>query len=551
MSTPEPSPKRPARRSSGAAFLVAAGILLSRIAGLVRQRVFGRYLGISPAADAYTAALRIPNFLQNLFGEGILSASFIPVYSRLLAQGDEEAAGKVASVVASLLALAVGALTLLGVIAAPVIVTIVAPGFHGDVRELTLSLVRIMFPGVGLLVLSAWCLGVLNSHRRFFNSCVAPVLWNAAIVASLVIFGRGMVGSRAGQFQLAIWAGWGMVAGAALQLGFLAPSAIALVKRLRPSLDWRNAHVRDVLGSFPNIVASRGVVQLSAFIDQALATLIGSGANAAMFYAQTIYLVPVSLFGMSVSAAELPEMSQISGATGTPGEVQARLRERLAGGLARIAYFVIPSVVAFLALGDVVVAALFQTGAFGRDGTQFVWLILAGSTVGLLATTQSRLFSSTFYALRDTRTPLRFAVIRVALTAALGALAAWASIRGWWRAQYGAAGLTASAGLAGWLEFLLLRRALVARIGRFAVGARALATLWGAALAAGAAAFALRSFLPPLPSLRILFFRVSPPILVGVIVLGAFGLAYLAFTVALGVGEARSIARRVRRILGR
>src|SRR5262245_10389029 len=116
--------KVPARRSSGAAVAVALGILLSRVAGLVRQRVFARYLGLSPAADAFTAALRIPNFLQNLFGEGILSASFIPVYAKLLAEEDEEAAGKVASIVASLLALAVGVLTLIGVAAAPVIVAV-------------------------------------------------------------------------------------------------------------------------------------------------------------------------------------------------------------------------------------------------------------------------------------------------------------------------------------------------------------------------------------------------------------------------------------------
>ena len=535
-----------AHRSSRAAFLVAAGILLSRLAGLVRQRVFGRYLGISEAADAYTAALRIPNFLQNLFGEGILSGSFIPVYARLLAEGDEETAGRVASVVASLLALAVGVLTLLGVVASPVIVTIVAPGFHGDVRELTVTLVRIMFPGVGLLVMAAWCLGVLNSHRRFFNSYVAPVLWNAAIIASLIAFGRGMASTRANRFQLAVWAGWGTVVGAALQLGLLAPSAIRLVKRLRPSLAIHLPPVRIVLGTFGPVVASRGVVQLSAFIDQALATLIGSGANAAMAYAQTIYLVPVSLFGMSVSAAELPEMS---GATGTPEEVAARLRERLAAGLLRIAYFVIPSVVGFLALGDVVVAALFQVGAFGRDGTLFVWMILAGSTVGLLATTQSRLFTSAFYALRDTRTPLRFAILRVTLTAVFGAAAAFASIKGLWRAQLGAAGLTASAGLAGWLEFLLLRRALSDRIGSFFVGAGPIARLWGAALASGGAAFALHRLLPPLPPLALWVVTIGAPVERGVVVLGAFGLGYLGLTVALGVGEARGIARRVRRIL--
>jgi len=528
----------PRRRRSGAALAVAAGILLSRIAGLIRQRVFARYLGTSDAADAFTAAFRIPNFLQNLLGEGTLSGSFIPVYARLLAEGDEEGAGRVASTVATLLALLVGVLTLLGVVAAPVIVAVVAPGFRGDVRALTVTLVQVMFPGIGLLALSAWCLGVLNSHRRFFTSYVAPVLSSAAIIATLIVFGRQVVlGDRAGQFRLAVWVGWGTVAGALLQLALLAPSAIALVhrgaSRLRASLALGLPSVRTVLRNFGPVVASRGVVQLSAFIDQALATLIGANANAAMGYAQTIYVVPVSLFGMSVSAAELPEMS---GTVGSTDEVAQALRGRLASAMRRIAFFVVPSAAAFLALGDVVVGALFETGAFHRGDTVFVWMILAGSTVGLLATTQSRLFSSAFYALHDARTPLRFAIVRVVLTALLGGAAALASIVGWLPAHFGAAGLTASAGLAGWLEFALLRRALVARIGHFPVGGATLARLWAAATMAAAAGFGIKHALPPLH-----------PIAVGAASLGAFGAVYLALAIALGVDEARDALRRLTR----
>jgi putative peptidoglycan lipid II flippase len=529
--------KAPARRSSGAAIAVALGILLSRVAGLVRQRVFARYLGLSPAADAFTAALRIPNFLQNLFGEGILSASFIPVYAKLLAEEDEEAAGRVASIVASLLALAVGVLTLVGVAAAPVIVAVVAPGFKGDVRELTVTLVRIMFPGVGLLVLSAWCLGVLNSHRRFFNSYVAPVLWNAAIIAATVWFGRRVAATRAGQFELATWIGWGTVVGAACQLLLLLPSAVRLASRgksrLRPSLRLAFAPARTVLSTFGPRVVTAGVVQLSAFVDQALATLIGSGANAAMAYAQTIYLVPVSLFGMSVSAAELPEMS---GTVGTPEEVAAKLRGRIAAGLTRIAFFVVPSAVAFLALGDVVVGALFQTGAFARHGTVFVWMILAGSTVGLLATTQARLFTSAFNAMHDTRTPLKFAAIRVALTGLGGAAAAVAAIEGWIAPELGAAGLTATAGVSGWLEFWLLRRALQARIGEFPLNGGQLALMWAAAGGAAAGAWGVRFLLPW-----------RHPVMVGVVVLGAYGAAYGMLALLLGIEEARGALARVRR----
>jgi putative peptidoglycan lipid II flippase len=167
------------------ALLVAAGILLSRIAGLVRERVFAHYFGNSDAADAFKAAFRIPNFLQNMFGEGVLSASFIPVYASLLARKDDEEARRTAGAVAAILALTTSLIVLLGVLTTPYLINAIAGGFSGEKRELTIRLVRILFPSAGLLVFSAWCLGVLNSHRRFFLSYSAPVVWNAAMIATM------------------------------------------------------------------------------------------------------------------------------------------------------------------------------------------------------------------------------------------------------------------------------------------------------------------------------------------------------------------------------
>src|ERR1043166_1166068 len=175
--------------SGRSAVFVAAGILMSRLAGLVRSRVFAYYFGLEMEADAFTAAVRIPNFLQNLLGEGALSASFIPVYAALIARGDRREADRVAGAVASLLALVVSGLVLAGVLATPLFIDAIAPGFQGEKRELTIQIVRILFPGTGLLVLSAWCLGVLNSHHKFLLSYSAPVMWNAAMIATLVIYG--------------------------------------------------------------------------------------------------------------------------------------------------------------------------------------------------------------------------------------------------------------------------------------------------------------------------------------------------------------------------
>src|SRR5262249_35586327 len=158
------------------------------------------------AADAFSAAFRIPNFLQNLFGEGSLSASFIPVYAALLARGERDEADRVAGAVLSCLALVVALLVLAGLAGTPLLITFIAPGFTGDKRDLTIQIVRILFPGAGLFVLSAWSLGVLNSHRRFFLSYASSVMWNAAMIGTLLWFGQHAPLSR-----LAVLLAWGSV----------------------------------------------------------------------------------------------------------------------------------------------------------------------------------------------------------------------------------------------------------------------------------------------------------------------------------------------------
>jgi putative peptidoglycan lipid II flippase len=517
--------------SGRGAFFVGAGILISRIAGLVRQRVFAHYFGTSAAGDAFTAAFRIPNFLQNVFGEGALSASFIPVYAKLLAQDDEEEASQVASAVLSLLALVTSLIVLVGVLATPYFIDIIAWGFKGDTRELAIRLARILFPGAGLLVLSAWCLGILNSHHRFFLSYTAPVVWNLAIIISLLMFG-----GRVGQFPLAEVTAWGSVFGSALQFGVQLPTVLRLVHQLRPVLDLVSANVRAVLRNFFPVFVSRGVVQISAFVDSALASLLPVGAVVALNYAQSLYTLPVSLFGMSVSAAELPTMSRAIGSTEQVAEV---LRHRLDNGLRRIAFFIVPSSMAFLALGDVIAAVLYQTGQFKHDAAIYVWGILAGSTVGLLASTLGRLYSSTYYALHDTRTPLRYAILRVALTTVLGYLCAIPlppalGIDPKW----GVAGLTASAGIAGWIEFALLRRTLNRRIGRTGLDLPFVVKLWSGAILGAGIGWGLKLLLGS-----------GAPVPVAIIVLGAYGIAYFAVTFAFGIPEARVMIGRAVRVL--
>jgi putative peptidoglycan lipid II flippase len=515
-------------RSRGSAVLVGGGILLSRIAGLVRQKVFAHYFSTSLAADAFNAAFRIPNMLQNLFGEGVLSASFIPGYSRLLAENRQEEANRLAGAVISALALVASVLVLFGVLMAPLLVDLIAPGFTGEKRDLTIRITQILFPGAALLVFSAWCLGILNSHRRFFMSYVAPVAWNIAMVAALLVFG-----GTEGQSRLAIILAWASVAGSALQFIVQLPQVFQVARGVRANLDFRSDSARGVFRNFVPVFIGRGVVQISAFIDAFIASWLPTGAVATVAYAQVLYTLPVSLFGMAVSASELPVMSS---AVGTADEVAAYLRGRLDGGLERIAFFIIPCAIAFLALGDIVAGVLFQSGRFNRSDTVWVWQVLAGSAIGLLAATWGRLYSSTFYALRDTRTPLRFAIIRVSLNLALGAFLALYVPRAFGiDPRLGVAGLTAASGLSAWLEFYLLRRALTARIGPSSIVSSNTFRLWGAAIAAAALAWAIKLAVADEYTLWI-----------GLVILTAYGAGYLTITSALGVREAVDITRRIR-----
>jgi len=461
---------------------VAAGILASKLVGLVREIFIAYFLGNGVAAGVFKAALRIPNFLQNLFGEGVLSGSFIPVYAGLLGKGDEKEADRVAGAVFGLLALTTAVMVAVGMLATPLFVDTIAPGFEGESRRMAIRLVRILFPGTGMLVMSAWCLGVLNSHRKFLLSYLAPVVWNLAIITTLVVAGmRGL-----GDERLAVVLAYGVVAGGFLQFLVQVPSVMRVLGHFRPTLSTASESVRQVLRSFSSVVISRGVVQISAYVDTSYASLIADRALSTLTYAQTIYLIPVSLFGAAVSAAELPEMSRTAGAgEGAGEEMSTKLRARLEASSRRIAFFVVPSSMALLFIGDVVAGGLFQTGKFTAADTRYLWYVLMGASVGLVASSLGRLYASTFYALKDTRTPLRFAALRVLMDATLAYFLALKlpGLLGLPK-HLGTAFFPISGGLMAWFESTMLRRLLATKIGRVRLP-EGMAKLWGAAVAAG------------------------------------------------------------------
>jgi putative peptidoglycan lipid II flippase len=532
-----------ARHTSSSA-LVGAGILLSRVAGLIRQRVLATYFGAGLHADVFSAALRMPNVLQNLLGEGTLSASFIPVYSELLHQGRIKEAGRVAGAMFAVLLAIAGAIALLGVLLAPLAVTIFAPGFEGERRALTIAVVRIIFPMTGVLVLSAWALGILNSHRKFFLPYFAPVLWNAAMIAALVGFG-GRVDLDALLMALA----WGALVGGVLQFGVQLPGVLRLDRQIRLNSGRALPEFHEAVRNAGPAILGRGVVQLSTYVDMILASLLAVGAVARLQYAQTLYVLPISLFGMSVAAAALPELARQRGSAATA------LREQTVAAVRRVAFFIVPSFVALVVLGDTFVAGLYEAGEFGAADVRIVWLTLAAYSLGLFASASTRVYQSAFFALRDTKTPARVAAIRVGTSAVasavlmlqfepvtLGSLTipagvlADASVAG---LPLGPVGLALGAALGAWVEWVLLRARLAARVGSVGAGAGVLARMLGAAVAAAAIAYAsaATSFaVHPLPR----------ALLVAIV----FGVVYFGGARVLGLAEAAAMFASVSRRLG-
>jgi putative peptidoglycan lipid II flippase len=505
---------------------VAAGIVLSRLFGLVRQRAIGHFVGTGDAGDVIAAAMRIPNVLQNLLGEGVLSASFVPVYARLRADGREEDARRLARAVFQLLAAISAVVVLLGVACAPALVAAIAPGFSVEKRQATVTLVRVLFPGMGVLVLSAWCLGVLNAHRRFFVGYAAPIAWNIAIIVALLWQGSTGDAARAAWLVAAA-----SVLGSVLQFGVQLPWLVRVLPASRGKAP--RGEVSTVIRNFGPAVIGRGVVQVGAWIDQLIASLVAvtaPGAAAVLFYAQNIALLPVSVFGMSISVTELTEMAE-KRQESVPDAIKARLE----GAVRRMAFFIVPCAAALFALGDVAAAALLETGNFRRADSVWAWGVLAGSSIGLLAGTLGRVYNSAFYALHDTRTPVRFALIRLGAASALG-FAGGLLLPGaiGIPARWGVAAITVAAGLGAWIEFALLRRALAAKIGPLPWPSGLLPRLWGMAALAAAAGYGAKVLTLALH-----------PVARGAVVFAVFGAVYLALTSLMRIPEARTVLARL------
>ncbi len=498
--------------------MVSLGIVLSRLVGLVRQRVTAHYFGTSAVGDVIAASFRIGNVAQNLFGEGTLSSSFIPVYSRLRAEGRTEEARELALASLGLLALVIVVVSALGAALAPWVSLAVAAGFSGPERALTAELVRVLFPMTGLLVLGAWALGVLNSHRDFFLSYAAPVAWSAAQIAALVLAGSAL-GLRGG--ALAHVLALGALVGALFQLLFLMARARRYLGTLTPTLKRHLAPVREAAARLPAALVGRGVVQLSGLVDTLLVSFLGAGATASFAYAQMIYLLPMSVLGTGEAAAALPEMA-CDTAEADRNERARRIRARLGASLTRTVTLAIPAVVVLCGFGEELVVVLLRTGAFDRDSTSRVAGALAVYGTALIGNASGRLLATACFALGDTRGPARCATARIAASTGLSLLL---------MRPFGVPGVVAGAAVAAWLETGLLAARLKTALGELELASLPVAR-W--------TALGVLTALPPSGACYVLASRTHEP-LIALTVLALAAAAFVAAALGLGLASRRGI----------
>ena len=391
--------------------VAAAGIGLSRFSGVARSVLVTNILGIGLIGDAFAAAQRVPNILQNLFGEGALSAAFVPEYSRLL-ESDPEEAGKLAGGILSFLLCLVAGLTAVAFLATEPITRSIAWGFTGERFDLTVQLVRIIILGTAVLVMSAWCLAILNSHGRFFLGYAAPVAWNICQIIVLIVLAISEVTGSTAAEALA----WALVIGSLLQVLIQIPTVLRGNRNIRFNLLWKEPSTALVLRRFVPAVAGRGALQLSSFMDLALASLLSIGAASALAAAQAIYLLPVALIATSIAAVELPELSR------SPDT--ATIHERVNKRLLQMLWLVGPILALYLAAGAPIADFLFNLGGLRNSidpgDLTVIGFALGAYALGLPALLSSRLLQSVCFSTGDTTTPSRIALARVLLSAGLG-----------------------------------------------------------------------------------------------------------------------------------
>jgi putative peptidoglycan lipid II flippase len=383
-----------------AAGLIGLATLLSRILGLIRDMVQARYFGAGLAADAFFVAYRIPNMLREMFAEGSMAAAFIPVFTEYLTHRPKEEARRLANVAFTALSLILLGISLLGIVAAPLIVKIIAPGFIDTPGkfDLTVSLTRIMFPFLLFIGLAAVAMGVLNSLRSFGAPALAPTFYNIFMILSIFFLSQHLTEPIKG---LAI----GVLLGGLAQFLIQLPSLKKRGFLFQPRLERHEGVRRIGLLAVP-IIIGLSVADINLLINTLIASFLPQGSVTYLFYGMRLIQFPLGIFAVAVATAILPSMAS-QAARGLTTE----LRETLSFGLRLVFFITFPAMTGLIMFRIPIVHVLFQHGAFTLEDTLGTSSAVLFYSLGLWAYAGVRIVAPAFYALQDTRTPVKTAVI--------------------------------------------------------------------------------------------------------------------------------------------
>jgi len=508
---------------------VGGATLASRVLGFVRETMIAGALGAGPVADAFYAAFRFPNLFRRLFAEGAFNSAFIPLFARTLEGEGEDAARKFAEDVLSALLLVLAAITALVMIATPLIVTLIAPGFTANAEkfDLTVELFRVMFPYLVCMSLTAMISGVLNAHRRFFIAALAPTLLNvitiAALAAAIVL---GLEGPAVGRLL-----SWSVMAAGFAQLAMVAVAAHRIGFKMRLRRPRLTPGVKRLLWLAAPAAATGGITQINLFIGQIIAST-KEGAIAVLQYADRVYQLPLGVVGIAVGVVLLPELSRALKA-GHAREATHNQNRALEFAL----FLTLPAATAIAIIATAIVRVLYERGAFTAETTEITARALAIFGLGLPAFVMIKVFTPGYFAREDTRTPMLFAGIAVGANVVL-ALSLFPVIH--------EAGIATAEAAAGWINATLLFLTLRRRE-HFHIDAMLLKRLprliFSAAIMGGALYGGLRLLRPQLQPETGLATQAGALLLL--VVGGA--LVYFAAAQATGAADVRMLLRNLRR----
>jgi putative peptidoglycan lipid II flippase len=394
---------------------IGLATLASRTLGYARDIVIARAFGAGPVTDAFFVAFRIPNLLRRLLAEGALSTGVVPVFSATLSRDGAPAFARMVRVVAGAGLVVLTAVSALGVLLAPWIVAVMAPGWRADANlfDLAVVLTRVMFPYLLLVGLAALAMGVLNAHHRFFTAALSPVVLNLAMIAAVVALSGRMVPAI---MSLAI----GVLVGGAGQFLIQLPEVRRLGVPLRPAIDWSHPAVRDIGRRLWPAAFSLAAVQVTVLVNTLLASLLPAGTVSYLYYADRVMEFPLGVFGIALATAVLPSMA------GQAARSDHRALRATLGFAVRLSVFIaVPAAVGLAVLSGPIVRVLFQRGEFGAAEAVFTAQALVGYAVGLPAFSATRITAQTFYALGDIRTPVYVGFLSVAANLVLAVLLMW------------------------------------------------------------------------------------------------------------------------------